>query len=161
MVPLIQSGSPLAQAETPVAYPRSPVAELFHAQVQAVVGDRTVLQASRGVRILQQGLLPLYFLPASSLQLRHVRASDTLRIDDLGLAVHLHLFSGGHVARDAAWYYPGPDPDMAIIAGMICLNPARLDALFLDGQRVSAGEQPGSWITANLRGYVLHRHGAA
>lgn len=161
MVPISEISSPCRNDESLAQFPESPAAEVFHANVQAVLGGRVVVRSERGVRLLQRGHLPMFFLPPSSLVMRHVRASDTLRLDDIGLAVHLSLFSGAHVARDGAWYYPGPDPDLAIIAGMVCLDPSRFDSVLLDGHRVSGGEQPGTWLTPNLRGYVMHRKGVA
>lgn len=134
---------------------RQAVAELFSGLVSVLVADRVVLRSGRGIRLLQPAQEPLYFLPPSALVQRYARPSDTVRIDDIGLAVHLSLASGGYVARDAAWYYPGPDPDLAIIAGMICVDPSRVSSLTLDGQRVYAGRQPGSWILQGAG--LIHR----
>lgn len=147
--------------ETIADFPHALGAEAFQANIQGVLGDRVVLRASRGIRLVRRGQLPLVFLPPTALATRHARSSDTLREDDIGLAVHLTLAAGSHVARDALWYYPGPDPDLAIIAGMLCVNPARLDSLSIDGQRVQPGNLPGTWIMPNLRGLVVHRPGAA
>lgn len=161
MVPILLAESPGRREEHPADFPRLPVAEIFSAPVQAVLGGRVVARATRGVRLLQRGKAPLYFLPPSSLALRHVRPSDTLRIDDIGLAVHLHLASGGHIARDGAWYYPGPDPELALIAGMACLDPEAFDQVTLDGVRVFRGDEPGTWVTPYFRGGVVRRQGAA
>lgn len=161
MIEIRHAGPALRAVETLNDYPRQPRVDMFTGAIQAVLGDRVVLRSNRGMRLLQRGRVPLVFIPPAALSLRHARPSDTLRIDDIGLAVHLDLVQGGHVARDAAWYYPGPDPDLAIIAGMLCLDPSRFDAVTVDGQRVLAGSEPGAWITPNLHGLVVHRHGAA
>lgn len=162
MVPITEACLARTLEESIADYPVNKTAEVFQASVQVFLGDRVVLRSQRGVRLLQRGHLPMVFLPPSSLQMRHVRASDTLRIDDIGLAVHLNLFSGSHVARDGAWYYPGPDPDLAIIAGMVCIDPSRFDKVLLDGQPVTAGQEPGTWLTPRLAGSLpAKRQGAA
>lgn len=161
MIEIRQVSSPFRSPESVLDYPQQPVFEAFNAAILGVLGDRTLIKASRAIRFLRQGQLPVLFLPPTALVLRHARASETLRMDEFGLAVHLHLASGGHSARDSVWYYPGPDPEHAPIAGMLCLDPTRLDSFTVDGLRVTRGDVPGSWITGNLRGCVVHRHGAA
>lgn len=162
MVPITEACLARTPEESITDYPANKTAEVFQANVQVILGDRAVIRSQRGVRLLQRGHLPMVFLPPSALLMRHVRASDTLRIDDIGLAVYLNLFSGSHVARDGAWYYPGPDPDLAIIAGMICVDPSRFEKVLLDGLPVSAGEGPGTWLTPHLAGSLAaRRQGAA
>lgn len=127
------------------AVPAASVAQLFTARIQGFLGERMVISADRGVRLLPAGGAPLFFLPPSAVIRRHLRPSDTLRIGDYGIAVHLHLAAGGRLARDAVWYHPGPDPEFAIIAGMVCIDPARLDRLTVDDMPVGAGPVPGGW----------------
>lgn len=156
MIGIRQSTDPCPVPVTTACHRGPDVAEVFAGTVAGVLGDRTILRATRGVRLLRAGRPPLFFLPPSALALKHARPSDTVRIDEIGLAVFLHLASGGQVSRDAAWYYPGPDPELAIIAGMVCLDPSRLSSLTLDGVPMSAGGIPGSWMTAGAACELRH-----
>ncbi len=151
--------TPYGLHEDPCDFPVRPVVEAFHAPVSGLLGERTVLSTNRGLRLLQKDSAPLVFLPPSAVALRNLRPSDTLRIDEYGLAVHLHLASGGYIARDAIWYYPGPDPELAVIAGMLCVDPQRLNRLLMGGIDMARGGAPGTWQRAD-RQLQLHK-GAA
>jgi uncharacterized protein (DUF427 family) len=140
----IQEKLPLAAADR--ATHAGSVLVPFTAAITGQVGGREVIRTGRAMRLDNFLASPLVFLPPSAVDLRHLRASETLRIDEIGLAVHLHLAGGGKVARDALWYYPGPDPELAPIAAMLCVDVSRLDAFCVDGRAVVAGKQPGSWL---------------
>ena len=60
----------------------------------------------------------------------------------------------GGVAERAAWSYPAPAPAFAALAGHVAFYPGRVEAAYLDEQRVIAqkGDFYGGWITADLAG---------
>lgn len=61
-----------------------------------------------------------------------------------------HLMRAGH----AAWSYSDPVPDFAPIAGYLAFYPGRVDACFVDGERVvpQEGAFYGGWITSKVAG---------
>lgn len=134
----------LAMADTDAA----PAFEQLDIQVAGWLGERPVIRSGRALRYLKPGQAPVIFLPPAALALKHVRASGTLRMDEFGLAIHLSLSGGGRTAADALWYYPGPDPEYAPVAGMLCLDPSLLDRVTADGQVVCRGDLPGTWRPA-------------
>jgi hypothetical protein len=71
-----------------------------------------------------------------------------------GEAVYHDLLGGGLRAARAAWSYPDPTPDFAAIAGHVALYAGRVDACFVDDERVTPqeGRFYGGWITADVEG---------
>ena len=62
--------------------------------------------------------------------------------------------AGERSAPGAAWYYPRPAPPYAAMAGYIAVYPGRMDACYVDGERVTAqpGDFYGGWITSDIVG---------
>jgi hypothetical protein len=61
---------------------------------------------------------------------------------------------GDRVETEAAWGYAQPSPAFAALAGHVAFYAARMDACFVDGERVTPqpGGFYGGWITANVVG---------
>jgi hypothetical protein len=55
---------------------------------------------------------------------------------------------------NAAWSYPDPYPGYQTLRGCLAFYPGRVDACFVDGERVEAqpGEFYGGWITREITG---------
>ena len=72
-----------------------------------------------------------------------------------GTASYLHLaVPGTPTVPNAAWTYPAPTSQYDAIAGHLAFYPQRVDACFIDDERVEGndGSFYGGWITADLRG---------
>jgi hypothetical protein len=56
--------------------------------------------------------------------------------------------------EDAAWFYPRPAPGYEAIQGHVAFYPAKMDACYVDGERVQAqpGDFYGGWITSEIVG---------
>jgi hypothetical protein len=61
---------------------------------------------------------------------------------------------GERAAPNAAWTYPQPNAEYESIREYIAFYPGRMEACYLDGERVraQAGDFYGGWITAEIVG---------
>ncbi|MGN6692906.1 MAG: DUF427 domain-containing protein, partial [Aquihabitans sp.] len=72
-----------------------------------------------------------------------------------GMASYLDLdVDGAPIVADAAWTYPSPDPRYEAITGYLAFYPQRVDACFIDDERVDPNEGSfyGGWITSKVVG---------
>ena len=71
-----------------------------------------------------------------------------------GQASYYTVQAGGAVAPDAAWGYKAPTPAFAAIAGHVAVYAGRMDACYVDDDRVvpQEGGFYGGWITPDLMG---------
>jgi hypothetical protein len=65
--------------------------------------------------------------------------------------------------EDAAWFSPNPTPGYEAIQGHVALYPGRMDACYVDGERVEAqpGGFYGGWITDDIGALFKGRPGTA
>ena len=56
--------------------------------------------------------------------------------------------------KDAAWFYPNTAPGFEAIHGYVAFYPGKMDACYVDGERVEAqpGDFYGGWITDDIVG---------
>jgi uncharacterized protein (DUF427 family) len=67
-----------------------------------------------------------------------------------GLADYVDLVVEGERVAEAAWCYPDPTPSFEAIRDHLAFYPQRVDACYVDGERVQANEGGfyGGWITS-------------
>jgi hypothetical protein len=58
------------------------------------------------------------------------------------------------IALKAAWFYPNPVKQYAMIKGYVAFYPSKMDACFVGDEQVTAqeGDFYGGWITSNIVG---------
>jgi hypothetical protein len=71
-----------------------------------------------------------------------------------GRAGYYTVSVGDRQASSAAWFYPNPTPAFAAIKDYVAFYPSRMDACYLDGEKVQAqeGDFYGGWITKDIVG---------
>ena len=71
-----------------------------------------------------------------------------------GQASYFTLDVKGQISENAAWYYPHPSPEFIAIRNCLAFYPSRVDACFVDGEKVQAqpGDYYGGWITSEIKG---------
>ncbi len=71
-----------------------------------------------------------------------------------GTASYLDAVVGGRRVERAAWTYRDPVPGYEAISDAIAFYPAKVDACFVDEERVEAqpGDFYGGWITSDVVG---------
>lgn len=85
--------------------------------------------------------------------LREVPGRQTM-CEFKGYAAYLDVVVGEHIAAGAAWTYREPVSAYAALQDHISLYPGRMDACWLDDERVQGQEGSfyGGWITADITG---------
>lgn len=115
-------------------YPRPPRLEPATRRARIVLGGATVCDTPRALRILETSHPPTYYVPFADCDMTaFAPAPGSSSCEWKGRAVYL--------ADGAAWHYPDPVPAYAALTDHLAVYVSRMDACFLDDERVSA--QPG------------------
>jgi uncharacterized protein (DUF427 family) len=145
----------MAVQESAWDYPRPPALEPTAAHLFVELGGVTIAETRHGYRVLETSHPPNYYFPPEDI------ASDALTRTDgrsfcewKGRAHYFTVRGGDRVEVDAAWGYDIPHDAFAPIRGYVAFYAGRMDACFVDGERVVAqpGGFYGGWITANIVG---------
>ena len=136
-------------------YPRPPRLERTNQRVQIVFNGETIADTTRAYRVLETSHPPTYYLPPDDLQMEHFEpAAGRSLCEWKGQARYYTVEVGGQRAERAAWSYPNPTPDFAAIKDYVAVYPSRMDACYVDGERVQAqaGDFYGGWVTSDIVG---------
>lgn len=136
-------------------YPRPPRLEASIRHIQVIFNGQLVADSHRTQRVLETSHPPVYYIPPEDVQLEYfVAVPRTTFCEWKGSAHYYTLQVGDQQADYAAWYYPEPTPAFEAIQNYIALYPSRMEACFIDGERVQAqpGDFYGGWITQDIVG---------
>ncbi|MBC8131082.1 MAG: DUF427 domain-containing protein [Rhizobiaceae bacterium] len=136
-------------------YPRPARLEPVSFSIRVEFAGRIVAETTRAFRAIETSHPPSYYIPPADVDLGLlVPASRRTLCEWKGGAVYHDLVLGTRVARDAAWSYPRPTPDFADVTDFLAFYAGRVDACFLDGERVTPqeGDFYGGWITRHVAG---------
>ena len=136
-------------------YPRPPRLEPTTARLVVVHAGVTVAETTRGLRVLETSQPPAYYFPPEDVRLDLVVPSGTRTVCEWkGVASYVDLRVDDAIVADAGWRYLDPTEPFAAIAGHLAFYPQRVDACFVDGERVqaNAGDFYGGWITSKVVG---------
>lgn len=122
-------------------YPRPPALEPSTRRVRIEHGGVVVADSRRAVRVLETSHPPVYYLPPADVAdgaLRGVAGASTF-CEFKGVATYFDVIGGdGRVAARAAWTYRDPVPAFAALRDHVAVYPGRVDACYLDDERVAA-----------------------
>jgi len=147
--------APGAGQESAWDYPRPPRLETVRRHVIVMFGGVAIADTAEAVRLLETANPPVYYLSPLyiRLELMTLNAHHT-HSETLGTASYYDLTLDGRTVRNAAWVYTDPLPGYEKIRGRIAFFAGKVDAAFVDGERVTP--QPGSfgggWITGDVVG---------
>ncbi len=136
-------------------YPRPPRVEASTRRIRVVLGDVTVAETTRALRVLETSHPPVYYIPPDDVRGEYLRPSQRHSYCEFkGEASYYDLVVGEREVRDAAWYYPHPMARFAALRDCLAFYPGRVDAAFVDDEQVvsQAGDFYGGWITADIEG---------
>ena len=136
-------------------FPRPPRVEPSARRARVVLGGVTIADSVRALRVLETSHPPVLYLPREDvLDGALVPARRRTWCEFKGDASYFDVHGGGRVEHAAAWTFERPVAGFKAIAGHVAFYPSRMDACFLDDERVQAqdGDFYGGWITAGLRG---------
>ena len=156
MTPRSIEPSPLRPGqESAWQYPRPPRIEPSSRHVVVVFGGEVVAETTRALRVLETSHPPVYYFPPSDYRRACFRPSAHETFCEFkGVARYFDLVVGERVAHQAAWSYPSPAARYALLRDCVAIYPGRVDACFVDGERVLAQEGGfyGGWITDDVVG---------
>lgn len=138
-------------------YPRPPRIEPLKRRVRVLFGGQTVAESVRAVRVLETSSPPTIYVPPDDVRMDAIRpAADDRQTwcEWKGRASYVDVAVGARVAERAGWSYPNPRKDFEPIAGWLSFYPGRVDACYLDDERVRPqnGRFYGGWITDDIVG---------
>lgn len=136
-------------------YPRPPSLARCNQHVWVMVDDIAIVDTNTCVRLLETSHPPAYYFPPESVRGDLLRESEHGSFCEWkGFAHYCDLHLGDRVIENAAWFYRSPTNRYAAIATYISFYPSKMDACFVDGERVIAqeGDFYGGWITSDIVG---------
>ncbi len=136
-------------------YPRPPRLERSDKTIEIIFDGQTLARTNRAFRVLETSHPPVYYIPLEDINREMLRpAANSSYCEWKGMADYYTVASGDKTAPSAGWYYPEPTPAFAPIRDTVAFYPSRMDACFVDGERVQAqaGDFYGGWITADIVG---------
>ncbi|MBV9849060.1 MAG: DUF427 domain-containing protein [Armatimonadetes bacterium] len=136
-------------------YPRPPRLEDTAKHIQVVFNGVVIADTHRAKRVLETSHPPVYYIPPEDVQRQYlVPAPGSSFCEWKGAASYYTVAVGDRTAEGAAWFYPDPTPAFAALKDHVAFYPGRMEACFVDGERVQAqpGDFYGGWITHEIVG---------
>jgi uncharacterized protein (DUF427 family) len=134
-------------------YPRPPALVPCARRVRVLAGGEVVADSSAALRVLETSHPPTIYVPPQDVRrdLLVPTGRGTL-CEFKGRAEYFDVLGG----REAAWSYPDPVPLYADLRDHVAFYPGRVDACYLDDERVEAqpGDFYGGWLTSDIAGPV-------
>ena len=147
--------SPELLQESVWGYPRPPRIEDSADHVRVVLNAVTVANSVRTKRVLETSHPPVYYLPPQDVDLGVLElAVERSFCEWKGVASYFDAVRDGNIIRKVAWSYLDPTLLAKPIRGYIAFYPSRVDACFVNDERVTAqpGDFYGGWITSRIVG---------
>jgi len=137
-------------------YPRPPALEHCAREVRVELGGCLLARSSCAWRVLETSHPPTIYIPPNDVRMEALAPSAAPQTfcEFKGSARYLDARVGETLVEAVAWTYPDPNPGYEAIAGHVSFYPGRVDAAWLDDERVLAqpGDFYGGWITSELVG---------
>jgi len=116
---------------------------------------RTIAETNSALRVLETSHPPVYYIPPSDIQQQFLSRTDHQSLCEFkGVATYYSLKAGKNLSENAAWSYHNPSTGYESIKDHFAFYPQRVDACYVDGERVQAqeGDFYGGWITSDIKG---------
>jgi uncharacterized protein (DUF427 family) len=136
-------------------YPRPPRVEEAARHVKVVFNSVVIADTRRARRVLETSHPPVYYIPPEDIRTETlIEMGRRTWCEWKGQAGYYSLGVGGKRVESAAWFYPNPEPGYEAIKGYVAFYPGKMDACYVDGERVQAqpGGFYGGWITSEIVG---------
>ena len=137
-------------------YPRPPAVAPCARRVRVELGGEKLADSNRALRVLETSHPPTIYIPETDVR-QDLLADSGARsswCEFKGAAQYLDAIVGRRRFRAVGWRYPNPRSGDETLRDHIAFYPGRLDAAWLDNERVQAqeGDFYGGWITSELIG---------
>lgn len=136
-------------------YPRPPRVEPLRRVARVEFDGLTVARSDSALRVLETSHPPTIYFPRADVRLESLKPSRGMTLCEWkGQASYFDIVGEHRESASAAWSYADPLPAYRVLKDTIAFYPGRLDACFIDDERVTAqaGDFYGGWITAGIEG---------
>jgi uncharacterized protein (DUF427 family) len=137
-------------------YPRPPAVAPCVRRARVELVGETLADSTGALRVLETSHPPTIYIPLTDVR-RDLLAENDARstwCEFKGAARYLDAIVDGRRFIAVGWCYPNPAAGYGVLRDHIAFYPGRVDAAWLDGERVDAQESDfyGGWITSDLIG---------
>jgi uncharacterized protein (DUF427 family) len=137
-------------------YPRPPAVVPCQRRVKVELSGEVLAESSHALRVLETSHPPTVYIPPTDVRQDLLADSDARSTwcEFKGAARYLDAVVAGRRFIAVGWCYPHPAPEYEALRDHIAFYPGRVDAAWLDDERVHAQESDfyGGWITSDLIG---------
>lgn len=136
-------------------YPRPPRLEPSNKPVVVEFAGEVIARTIKALRVLETSHPPNYYIALEDIRTEFLLPSERHTFCEFkGTASYWTLKVNDRVAENAGWFYPDPSPRYRALKDYVCFYPSRVDACYVDGERVRAqqGDFYGGWITSAVVG---------
>lgn len=136
-------------------YPRPPRLDACKQAIRIVCDAITIAETSESFRVLETSHPPVYYLPPVAVRVDMLESGETATFCEWkGRARYFSLVLPERRIENVAWAYPTPSKRFQPIAGYLAFYPSKVDACFVDEERVASqeGDFYGGWITRQIVG---------
>lgn len=136
-------------------YPRPPRVEPCARHIRVEFHGGTLAETTRAYRVLETSHPPTFYIPQADIKMELLHPNPKRSFCEFkGEAHYWDIRDGEAVSIAAAWGYPSPTERFAVLRDHLAFYPSRVDACFVDGERVTAqeGDFYGGWVTSHVVG---------
>lgn len=137
-------------------YPRPPRVEPSARRVRVVLAGDVIVDTTRAHRVLETSHPPVFYVAPDDVAPGVLTPSGgrTTFCEWKGIASYFDATVNGRTLERVAWTYRDPRPAFEEIRDAIAFYSGRMDACFVDDERVVAqpGDFYGGWITSDIVG---------
>jgi len=136
-------------------YPRPPALVPCARRVRVELDGRVIADSEKALRILETSHPPTIYIPPADIEAEcFAPAPGRSFCEWKGIATYFDIVAGDRREPAAGWTYRDPAPAYAGLRDHVALYPGRMDACWLDDERVRSqeGDFYGGWITDDIVG---------
>jgi uncharacterized protein (DUF427 family) len=136
-------------------YPRPPAAVEVAREVVVRFGGKEIGRTTRPVKVMETSHPPVYYVPPGDVdRAALVPSSHRTVCEYKGTASYYDVVVGDREAKNAAWYYPAPNPGYEVLRDCVAFYPQAMDECTVDGEVVTPqpGHFYGGWVTSEVVG---------
>jgi uncharacterized protein (DUF427 family) len=136
-------------------YPRPPGIESVAERIWVVFNGKTIADTTSALRVLETSHPPTYYVPTDDISPAVlIPCGRRSMCEWKGQAQYFDVAASGKKAKQAAWSYPDPAKDFAIIQNHVAFYAQHMDDCFVGLERVRPqdGDFYGGWVTRKVVG---------
>ena len=136
-------------------YPRPAITEPTSSDLRVEFAGQTIAETRSAVRTLETSHPPTYYFPPQDVDSTVLKSNPQRSLCEWkGQARYFDIEIKSQRSAVACWSYTHPTDAFLSIKGFFAFYPPRVDACFVNGERVQAqaGGFYGGWVTSDIVG---------